>query len=224
MEPCASMAGAGYLVMAIFTDCDHARVPQIKNDLGTNLDMSTAYNPQTDGQSERTIQTLEDMLRACAVEFGKELIQETTEKIIQIKQRMQAARDRQKSYADLKRKPMEFQSRDKVNSSFAWKGVVNEARGAKDTSGYSFGDLDTTHRHPATAADTMVAEAGTADNTGHTAAEHNQVGCRLWSIYQCSKLIHLYLVIFLVIAITFYVSRNIGSHNMKGLVTKPVKR
>ncbi|GKC83540.1 putative reverse transcriptase domain-containing protein [Tanacetum coccineum] len=113
--------------------------------LGTSLDMTTAYHPQTDGQSERTIQTPEDMLRACAFDFGKgwvnhlplvefsynnsyhgsikaapfkalydrkcrspvcwtevgeaqilgpELIQETTEKIIQIKQRMQAARDR----------------------------------------------------------------------------------------------------------------------------------
>ncbi|GJY23382.1 putative reverse transcriptase domain-containing protein [Tanacetum coccineum] len=45
--------------------------------------------------------------------LGPELIQETTEKIIQIKQRMQAARDRQKSYADLKRKPMDFQVVDK---------------------------------------------------------------------------------------------------------------
>nr|GEY68699.1 putative reverse transcriptase domain-containing protein [Tanacetum cinerariifolium] len=39
--------------------------------LSTRLDMSTAYHPQTDGQSERTIQTLEDMLRACVLEFGK---------------------------------------------------------------------------------------------------------------------------------------------------------
>ncbi|GJY45306.1 putative reverse transcriptase domain-containing protein [Tanacetum coccineum] len=39
--------------------------------LGTQLDMSTAYHPETDGQSERTIQTLEDMLRACVIDFGK---------------------------------------------------------------------------------------------------------------------------------------------------------
>ncbi|GKC49264.1 putative reverse transcriptase domain-containing protein [Tanacetum coccineum] len=38
--------------------------------LGTNLDMSTAYHPQTDGQSKRTIQTLEDMLHACVIDFG----------------------------------------------------------------------------------------------------------------------------------------------------------
>ncbi|GKC89745.1 reverse transcriptase domain-containing protein [Tanacetum coccineum] len=41
-----------------------------KKDLGTRLDMSTAYHSQTDGQSERTIQTLEDMLRACVIDFG----------------------------------------------------------------------------------------------------------------------------------------------------------
>ncbi|GKE56804.1 putative reverse transcriptase domain-containing protein, partial [Tanacetum coccineum] len=39
--------------------------------LGTQLDMSTTYHLQTDGQSERTIQTLEDMLRACVLDFGK---------------------------------------------------------------------------------------------------------------------------------------------------------
>nr|GEW09740.1 reverse transcriptase domain-containing protein [Tanacetum cinerariifolium] len=137
----------------------------LQNALGTRLDMSIAYHPETDGQSERTIQTLEDMLRACAIDFGKgwvnhlplvefsynnsyhatikaapfealygrkcrspvcwtevgeaqilgpELIQETIEKIVQIKQRMQAAHDRQKNYAELKRKPMEFQVGDKV--------------------------------------------------------------------------------------------------------------
>ncbi|GJZ99616.1 putative reverse transcriptase domain-containing protein [Tanacetum coccineum] len=56
---------------------------------------------------------------------GPELVQETTEKIIQIKQRMQVARDRQKSYADLKRKPMEFQVGDKVILKVSpWKGVL----------------------------------------------------------------------------------------------------
>ncbi|GJY62292.1 hypothetical protein Tco_0462949 [Tanacetum coccineum] len=53
------------------------------------------------------------------------LIQETTKKIIQIKQRMQAARDQQKSYADRKRKPMEFQVGDKVMLKVSpWKGVI----------------------------------------------------------------------------------------------------
>ncbi|GJV00752.1 putative reverse transcriptase domain-containing protein [Tanacetum coccineum] len=76
----------------------------LQNTLGTSLDMSTTYHPETDGQSERTIQTLEDILRACVIDFGN--VQDTTAKVIQIKQRIQAARDRQKSYADLKRKPM----------------------------------------------------------------------------------------------------------------------
>ncbi|GJY94351.1 putative reverse transcriptase domain-containing protein [Tanacetum coccineum] len=123
----------------------------LQNALGTNLDMSTAYHPQTDGQSERTIQTTQDMLRAWqslwkglglnqfafksigeAQILGPELIQETTEKIIQIKQRMQAARDRQKSYADLKRKPMEFQVGDKVMLKVSpWKGVVRFGKRGK---------------------------------------------------------------------------------------------
>ncbi|GJU54370.1 hypothetical protein Tco_1228084 [Tanacetum coccineum] len=63
---------------------------------------------------------------------GPELVQETTERIIQIKQRIQTARDRQKSYADLKRKPMEFQVGDKVMLKvLPWKGVVHFGKRGK---------------------------------------------------------------------------------------------
>ncbi|GKB32905.1 putative reverse transcriptase domain-containing protein [Tanacetum coccineum] len=101
--------------------------------LGTQLDMSTIYHPETDGKSERTIQTLEDMFRAYVIDFGKgwekhlplaevgdvqltrpEIIHETTKKIVQIRQRLQAARDRQRSYANIRRKPLEFQVGDRV--------------------------------------------------------------------------------------------------------------
>ncbi|GJW00917.1 putative reverse transcriptase domain-containing protein [Tanacetum coccineum] len=128
-------------------------------------DMSMTYHPETDGQSERTIQTLEDMLRACVIDFGKgwekhlplvefsynnsyhasikaapfealygrkcrspvcwaevgdvqltgpEIIHETTEKIMQIHQRLQAVRDRQRSYANVRRKPLKLQVGDHV--------------------------------------------------------------------------------------------------------------
>ncbi|GJY53355.1 putative reverse transcriptase domain-containing protein [Tanacetum coccineum] len=151
--------------------------------LGTQLDMSTTYHPQTDGQSERTIQTLEDMLRACVLDFGKvwdrylpmvefsysnsyhnnikvapfealygckcrspicwakvgdsqltspEIIHETTEKIFQIKNRIQAACDCQKSYADVRRKPLEFQVGDKVMLKVSpWKGVIRFGKRGK---------------------------------------------------------------------------------------------
>ncbi|GJT46914.1 putative reverse transcriptase domain-containing protein [Tanacetum coccineum] len=119
--------------------------------LGANLDMSTAYHPQTDGQSERTIQTLEYMLRACVIEFGSswdchlplvespvcwsevgdsqltspELIRDTTEKIIQIKNRLLTARSRQKSYADKRTKPLEFEVGNMVLLKVSpWKGAV----------------------------------------------------------------------------------------------------
>nr|GEU96287.1 putative reverse transcriptase domain-containing protein [Tanacetum cinerariifolium] len=144
--------------------------------LGTRLDMSITYHPKTDGQSERTIQTLEDMLRACVLDFrkgwdkhlplvefsynnsyhinikaapfealygrkcrspicwaevgdrhltGPEIIHETTKKIVQIKSRIQAACDRQKSYIDVRRKPLEFQVGDKVMLKVSpWKGVI----------------------------------------------------------------------------------------------------
>ncbi|GJR50318.1 hypothetical protein Tco_1400839 [Tanacetum coccineum] len=56
---------------------------------------------------------------------GPEIIHDTTEKIIQIKKRIQAARDRKKSYADRKRKPLEFQVGDKVMLKVSpWKGVI----------------------------------------------------------------------------------------------------
>ncbi|GKE83314.1 putative reverse transcriptase domain-containing protein [Tanacetum coccineum] len=64
--------------------------------------------------------------------LGPELIQETTDKIVQIKQKMQAARDQQKSYAGLKRKPMEFQVRDKVMLKVSpWKGVIRFGKRGK---------------------------------------------------------------------------------------------
>ncbi|GKB21778.1 putative reverse transcriptase domain-containing protein [Tanacetum coccineum] len=151
--------------------------------IGTQLDMSTAYHPQTDRQSERTIQTLEDLLHACVIDFrngwerhlllikfsynnsyhasikaapfeplygrkcrspvcwaevgdaqltGPKLIQLTIEKIVQIKQRIQAARDRQKSYVDVWRKPLEFQVGDRVMLKVSpWKGVVRFGKRGK---------------------------------------------------------------------------------------------
>ncbi|GJU61738.1 putative reverse transcriptase domain-containing protein [Tanacetum coccineum] len=100
--------------------------------LGTRLDMSTAYHSQTDGQSKRTIQTLEDMLRACVLDFGKQIIHETTEKIIQIKSRIYATHDSQKSYANVRRKPLEFQIGDKVMLKVSpWKGVIRFGKRGK---------------------------------------------------------------------------------------------
>nr|GEV58193.1 putative reverse transcriptase domain-containing protein [Tanacetum cinerariifolium] len=67
--------------------------------LGTRLDLSTAYHPETDGQSKL---------------LGPEIVQETTNKIVQIKERLKVARDRQKSYADKRQRPLEFSVGDKV--------------------------------------------------------------------------------------------------------------
>ncbi|GJU67112.1 putative reverse transcriptase domain-containing protein [Tanacetum coccineum] len=90
--------------------------------------MSTAYHPQTDGQSERTIQTLEDMLRACVMDFGKGWDRH----LPLIKKRIQAAQDRQKSYADRRCKPLEFEVRDKVMLKVSpWKGVIRFAKRGK---------------------------------------------------------------------------------------------
>ena len=63
----------GSLVISIVSDRDPRFTsrfwPSLHNALATKLHFSTAFHPQTDGQSERTIQTLEDMLRACVLEF-----------------------------------------------------------------------------------------------------------------------------------------------------------
>ncbi|KAD7117538.1 hypothetical protein E3N88_04806 [Mikania micrantha] len=144
--------------------------------MGTRLNISTAYHPQTDGQSERTIQTLEDMLRACIIDFGgswddhlplvefsynnsyhasigmppyealygrrcrtpvcwggvgqkevgsKAAVLDLTEKLQLVKARMKAAQDRQKSYADKRRRPIEFEVGDQVLLKVSpWKGII----------------------------------------------------------------------------------------------------
>ncbi|WVZ25177.1 hypothetical protein V8G54_003721 [Vigna mungo] len=137
----------------------------LQDEMGSRLQMSSAYHPQTDGQSERTIQSLEDLLRTCIldhlgawdevlplVEFtynnsyqasigmapfealygrrcrtplcwfqdreavltGPELVQQTTEKVKLIQERLKASQSRQKSYADKRRKPLEFAVGDHV--------------------------------------------------------------------------------------------------------------
>ena len=63
---------------------------------------------------------------------GPEIVYETTEKISQIRQRMAAARDRQKSYADKRQKPLEFQVGDKVLLKVSpWKGIVRFGKRGK---------------------------------------------------------------------------------------------
>ncbi|GJX81290.1 putative reverse transcriptase domain-containing protein [Tanacetum coccineum] len=61
--------------ISIISDCDGRFTSlfwkALNKALGTRLDMSTTYHPETNGQSERTIQTLEDMLRSCVLDFGK---------------------------------------------------------------------------------------------------------------------------------------------------------
>ncbi|KAD6454386.1 hypothetical protein E3N88_09092 [Mikania micrantha] len=155
----------------------------LQNALGTQINMSTAYHPQIDGQTERTNQTLEDMLRSCVIDFGgswdihlplvefsynnsyhtsiqcapfealygrkcrspicwsevgesqivgPEFIQETTDKIALIQERIKPARDRQKSYADNRRRPLEFQVGDRVMLKVSpWKGIFRFGKRGK---------------------------------------------------------------------------------------------
>ncbi|GJV93460.1 putative reverse transcriptase domain-containing protein [Tanacetum coccineum] len=104
----------------------------IQKALGTKLHMSTAYHPKTDGQSERTIQTLEDMLRACVMDFGS---REMDLKYVKWEKEMSVIGpeiDRQKSYANKRRKPLEFKVGDRVLLKVSpWKGVVRFGKKGK---------------------------------------------------------------------------------------------
>ncbi|KAA0051482.1 putative retrotransposon protein, identical [Cucumis melo var. makuwa] len=150
---------------------------------GNGLKFSTSFHPQTDGQSERTIQTLKDMLRACVLQLkgswdthlplmefaynnnyqssiglapygalygrpcrtsvcwnevgerklvGPELVQITTNNIKLIRENLRIGQDRQKSYADKRRRNLEFQVGDQVFLKLSpWRGVIRFGRKGK---------------------------------------------------------------------------------------------
>ena len=149
---------------------------ELQSALGTKLNFSTASHPQTDGQSKRLIQVLEDMLRGCVMEFsgswdryiplmefaynnsfqssigmapyealygrkcrtpmcwtdfsehkliGPDIVKDTEEKVQVIRQRLKAASDRQRSYANLKRRDIEYNVGDKVFLKVSpWKRIL----------------------------------------------------------------------------------------------------
>ncbi|KAA0060066.1 DNA/RNA polymerases superfamily protein [Cucumis melo var. makuwa] len=157
--------------------------PSLQKAIGTGLKFSTSFHPQTNGQSERTIQTLEDMLRACVLQLkgiwdthlplmefaynnnyqssigmapykalygrpcrtpvcwnevgerklvGPELVQITTNNIKLIRENLRKAQDRQKSYADKRRRNLEFQVGDQVFLKLSpWRGVIRFGRKGK---------------------------------------------------------------------------------------------
>nr|GEV43889.1 putative reverse transcriptase domain-containing protein [Tanacetum cinerariifolium] len=96
--------------------------------LGTQLDLSTTYHPETDGQSERTIQTLEDMLRSCVIDFGSSWDKHLPLVEFSYNNSYHASiktasfealygrkcRSRQKRYADLKRRLTEFEVIERI--------------------------------------------------------------------------------------------------------------
>ncbi len=155
----------------------------VQRAMGTSLNFSTAFHPQTDGQSERTIQILEDMLRACVLDFkgtwnrylsliefsynnsyqatigmapyealygrrcrspvhwyetgeseitAPEFVEDTTQAVKKIQTRMKSAQSRQKSYADKRRRPLEFQVGDSVFLKVSpFKGVIRFGKRGK---------------------------------------------------------------------------------------------
>ena len=153
---------------------------KLQEALGTRLNFSTAFHPQTDGQSERVIQIMEDMLRSCVIDYegrhiplvefvynnsfqssigmapyealygrkcrtplcwtelsekkviGPDLIQETEEKVKMIRERLKVANDRQKSYADMKRKDIRYEIGEKVFLKVSpWKKVMRFGKKGK---------------------------------------------------------------------------------------------
>ncbi|KAA0056178.1 DNA/RNA polymerases superfamily protein [Cucumis melo var. makuwa] len=173
--------------------------PSLQKAMGTGLKFSTSFHPQTDGQSERTIQTLEDMLRACVLQLkgswdthltlmefaynnnyqssigmapykalygrpcrtpvcwnevgeqklvGPELVQITTNNIKLIRENLRIAQDRQKSYADKRRRNLEFQVGDQVFLKLSpWRGVIHFGRKDSRQKGTSFEKQnDSTHK------------------------------------------------------------------------------
>ena len=156
---------------------------KLQEALGTRLNFSTAFHPQTDGQSKRVIQIMEDMLRSCVIDYegswdrriplvefvynnsfqlsigmapyealygrkcrtplcwtelsekkviGPDLIQETEEKVKMIRERLKIANDRQKSYADMKRKDIRYEIGEKVFLKVSpWKKVMRFGKKGK---------------------------------------------------------------------------------------------
>ncbi|GJZ09525.1 putative reverse transcriptase domain-containing protein [Tanacetum coccineum] len=139
--------------ISIISDCDShftSRFWQsLQSALGTQLDMSTAYHPETDGQSERTIQTLEDMIRACVIDFGKGwekhlplvefLYKNSYHASIKAApfEALYGRKDRQRSYANIRRKPLEFQVGDRGMLKVSpRKGVIQFGKRGKLNSRY----------------------------------------------------------------------------------------
>ena len=156
---------------------------KLQEALGTRLNFSTTFHPQTDGQSERVIQIMEDMLRSCVIDYegswdrhipliefvynnsfqssigmapyealygrkcrtplcwtelsekkviGPDLIQETEENVKMIRERLKIANDRQKSYADMKRKDIRYEIGEKVFLKVSpWKKVMRFGKKGK---------------------------------------------------------------------------------------------
>ncbi|GJW46095.1 hypothetical protein Tco_0077741 [Tanacetum coccineum] len=147
------------IISDVIVDSCHTYGKHSRSIVVRTLDMIW-LTPSDDGQKWPYYQTLEACYRACVMDFlvalgtpssidmrsfliitvttralnliGPELVQETTEKIFQIKERLKTARSRQKSYADKRRKPLEFKVGDRVLLKVSpWKGVVRFGKKGK---------------------------------------------------------------------------------------------